>query len=156
MTEVTRASHADRKRYSGHIAEIYALGYIDDAEAEKMRAKILQAKEVSELRAVFSGMPAVKERALRNRQSPGWFVPRLLASGVLSLLLATIPHSYHDVIPAVAMAVATVLGIAGTIASFLALIIMLAADYDGMKDQMTELREENDRLKEQEDRRRYR
>lgn len=148
MGMITRASHADRKRYSGHIAEIYALGYIDDAEADTLRAKVLQAKEVSELRSVFSGMPAVKEKAPKSRLSPGYFVPRLLASGVLSLLLATVPHSYHDVIPVIILVLGTVLGGVGAVASAAAMLIMLGARYDKVKEKMDELTEENGRLKE--------
>ncbi len=116
MSEITRASHEDRKRYSEHIAEMYALGYIDDAEAEEMQGKVLQAKEMSQLEKVFKGMPPVAGK------KPRWYLPA--TGGVLSLIIAVVPHSQPH-IPVVIMSLLTVLGVAGMICAGSVLVWMM-------------------------------
>lgn len=126
MTEITRASHKDRKRYSEHIAEVYALGYVNDDEAEKMRAEVLQAKEMSQLEKVFKGMPPVAGK------KPRWYLPAF--GGVLSLILAIVPHSQPH-IPVVVISLLTVLGVAGAISAG-GVLVWMSLDDDKSKDEI--------------------
>ncbi len=134
MDEITRASDADRRMYADHLSTLYSQGYISDGELPGLQDKVLAARTLAGLDELLTGMPLLPGK--KDRSQPRYFMPRLLASGIVSLAAAVIPANLH--VSHIMLVLSLFLGITGAAASLVTLIWM-GLGYD---EQQTAKREE--------------
>jgi hypothetical protein len=94
-SEVTRASDTDRQRYLDHLNYLFAEGYIQNrAEADQLRAQLMEARSLSILNSTLSGMPLPPmPQQRRDWGIPERWVPVTIGMFLAGAFIAAVPST---------------------------------------------------------------
>ena len=126
--EETRTSAEDRERYILHLPTLFARGIIGEEELDTMSGRVLQARTLTELDGILSGMPRPPQpRRPRDYGIPAHFLPLCAAGSLMGLTVAVIPTAalsgHHSALAGVATGLALCWGIWIVVVSIIAAII---------------------------------